>query len=290
MGLAAPVRMNRLTPYRERLFREGSLRELRFEGCRFCVADRGRGRAVVLIHGLGGSLYDWRHLLEPLSESYRVIAPDLLGSGETDHPAGGDYSIRAQAKRLQRILEDLRVDEPVLVGNSYGGGIALQSAQDLPGRVERLVLLNSVCYADRVPAYVELARLPLAGFVAERVPLGNLTRWALGKRYPTVANLTDEEFDAYQRELRRPGRRRVLVEILRAIIPSDPESFERRLRTIAAPSLLIWGAADPTIPVELGRRLAKDLPDARLVELDAGHVPHQERPAEVLRLMTDFLR
>lgn len=279
----------RVTRFREALHRDGALRDVFHHGRRYCLADLGEGPPVVLVHGLGGSLYDWRHLLRPLAERHRVLAPDLLGAGESDHPSGADYSVAAQAERLCTLMDRIGVGRAAWVGNSYGGGVLLQLAQEEPERVDRLVLLNSVCYADRVPAYVTLAKAPFAGLLAEWVPLGKATRWALGKGYPTVAALTAEEFETYQQELRRPGRRRVLVEVLRSIVPPDVPEFERRLRGILAPALLIWGVADRTIPVDLGRRLVKDLPNARLVELDAGHVPNQERPDEVLHLLREFL-
>jgi pimeloyl-ACP methyl ester carboxylesterase len=279
----------RVTPFRETLFREGGLKDLLIDGRRCCVADLGQGAPVVLVHGLGGSLYDWRHLIRPLAEGHRVIAPDLLGSGESDHPAGEDYSIAAQARRLGALLEALSVERATLVGNSYGGGIVLRLAQARPDLFERLVLLNSVCYPEHIPTYLVLAKFPLAGLLVEGVPLGKFTRRVLGKKYRILGLLTEEEGEAYRLELRRPGRRRVMVEILRSLIPADVAEFQARLRDIDAPALLIWGAADPTIPIDLGRRLAGDLPNARLVELDAGHVPHQERPAEVLRLMREFV-
>jgi len=279
----------RLTAFREALFREGALRDMQVDGRRHCIAELGEGPPVILVHGLGGSLYDWRHLFRPLALDHRVIAVDLLGSGESDLPEGEDYSIAAQARRLRGILDSLKVDQSVLVGNSYGGGIALHFAQDWPGRVHRLVLLNSACYAERLPAYVTLAKLPFAGCIAEVAPLGKGTRWLLGNTHRTVSILSEAELEVYTQELRRPGRRRAMVEVLRAIVPSNMAEFEARLRNISAPALLIWGAVDTTIPVELGRRLAKDLPHAELVELDAGHVPNQERPDDVLRLMREFL-
>jgi pimeloyl-ACP methyl ester carboxylesterase len=280
---------SRLTPFREALFREGALRDLEVDGRRHCLAELGQGPPLILVHGLGGSLYDWRHLLRPLAQDFRVIAIDLLGSGESDLPKDADYSIAAQARRLRGILDRLEVHRPVLVGNSYGGAIALHFAEDWPGRVDRLVLINSACYAEQLPAYVTLAKLPFAGCIAEVAPLGKATRWALANSNRTVSILSDAEFDLYAQELRRPGRRRAMVEVLRSLVPPNTAEFVARLRTIQAPALLIWGAVDKTIPVELGRRLAKDLPRAELVELDAGHVPNQERPDDVLRLMREFL-
>jgi len=280
---------HRLTDFRQALFDEGVLGDLQVDGRRYCIAELGEGEPLVLVHGLGGSLYDWRHLIRPLAEDHHVIAIDLLGAGESDLPEDEDYSIAAQARRLRGILASLGVEQAVLVGNSYGGGIVLRYAQDWPERVDRMVLLNAVCYAEHIPAYVTLARVPFAGCIAETVPLGKATRWVLANSDRTVSILSDEELEVYTQELRRPGRRRAMVDVLRSIIPPNTTEFEARLKTIDAPALLIWGAADTTIPVDLGRRLAKDLPHAELVELDAGHVPNQERPADVLRLMRDFL-
>jgi pimeloyl-ACP methyl ester carboxylesterase len=286
-GAVLPGR--RLTPFRDEQLRRGALRDLSVDGRRYCLLDAGRGPALVLIHGIGGSLYDWRHLVAPLAAGYRVIAIDLLGAGESDCPAREDYSIAAQARRVRSVLDRLDIRSATFVGNSYGGGIALRFAQDWPERVERLVLINSVCYADRIPAYVPLASFPFAGWIAEALPLGKTVRRAIHACHRTVRILSDEELETYARELRAPGRRRALVEVLRAIVPSDRCEFEARLRRMQTPALLIWGAADRTIPVELGRRLAKELPRAQLVELAAGHVPNQERPEEVLRLLRTFL-
>jgi 2-hydroxymuconate-semialdehyde hydrolase len=289
-AVAVDVSGTRLTPFRTELLREGSLREVELDGYRHCIVERGSGPPLVLLHGLGGSIYDWRHLIRPLGESHRVIAIDLLGAGESDLPENADYSIAAQARRVKGLMELLGVERASVVGNSYGGGIALRLAQDWPDRVDRLVLINSICYPEHVPAYVSLVKAPCAECVAETLPLGKMTRWVLRGCYKTVERLSEEELDTYIAELRAPGRRAAIVRVVRAVVPPDTREFEARLKSIRAPSLLIWGSADPTVPVELGRRLAKDLPNARLVEVEAGHVPNQEIPEDVLRLMEGFLR
>jgi 2-hydroxymuconate-semialdehyde hydrolase len=286
---AVEVSGSRITPFRTELLREGSLRDVELDGRRYCVVERGSGPPLVLLHGLGGSIYDWRHLVRPLSESHRVIAIDLLGAGESDMPEDADYSIAAQARRVKGLMDLLGAERASLVGNSYGGGIALRFAQDWPERVEKLVLINSICYAEEVPAYVTLSKAPCAECVAETLPLGKMTRWVLRNSYRTVEKLSEAELDTYIQELRAPGRRAAIIRIIRAVVPPDTTEFVARLRSIRAPSLLLWGTADQTVPVTLGRRLATDLPNARLVELDAGHVPNQERPEEVLRLIREFL-
>jgi len=279
----------RLTPFRQALHQEGVLRELRIDGRRYCVADLGKGPPIVLLHGLGGSLYDWRHLIRPLAKEHRVLALDLLGAGESEIPEKEDFSIAAQARRVKGLLDTLGVPRATLVGNSYGGGIALRFAQDWPERVDKLVLINSICYADNIPTYVGLAKAPCAECVAETLPLGKMTRWVLRGSYRTVEKLSDEELDTYIRELQAPGRRSAIVRIVRDVVPPDTTEFEARLKSIRSPALLLWGTSDETVPIHLGRRLLRDLPHAELVELDAGHVPNQESPDEVLRLIRRFL-
>jgi pimeloyl-ACP methyl ester carboxylesterase len=279
----------RLTAFRTGLARDGWLRDVEVDGRRYCVADRGRGEPLVLLHGVGGSIYDWRHVLRPLSRDRRVIAIDLLGAGESDKPAGEDYSVAAQARRVRGVLEALGVERASLAGNSFGGGVALRFAQDWPERTDRLVLLNSICYAEETPCYLWAARLPGAERLVDCIPTGQPTRWVLRNSYGTASLLSEEELDSYIVEMGAPGRRRALVRTLRDVVPPDVREFESRLRTIRAPALLVWGKGDRTVPIALGRRLAAELPDARLVELDAGHVPNQEKPEEVVRLMREFL-
>lgn len=279
----------RLTPFRDQLSGEGALRDVVFDGRRHCVADVGCGPALLLLHGLGGSIFDWRHLIRPLSLRHRVLVVDFLGAGESDIPRDEDYSLVAQARRVKGLMDLLGVDRGTLVGNSYGGGVALRLVQDWPERVDRLVLINPVCYPEEVPGYVALARAPGAEGLAETLPMGKLTLWVARRLYRTVRRLTAAELETYVRELQVPGRRRALVQLLRDVVPRDTTEFEARIRGIRAPVLLLWGKEDKTIPVSLGRRLQKELPVARLVELDAGHVPHQERPGDVLRWMEGFL-
>jgi pimeloyl-ACP methyl ester carboxylesterase len=286
---ALQEQQTRLTPFRQALQQEGILRELSVDGRRYCVADLGKGPPIVLLHGLGGSLYDWRHLLRPLSADHRVVAIDLLGAGESEIPEKEDFSIAAQARRVKGVLDVLGVPRTTLVGNSYGGGIALRLAQDWPERVDKLVLINSVCYAEDVPTYVGLAKAPCAECVAEVLPLGKMTRWVLRGSYRTVEKLSDEELDTYIQELRAPGRRSAIIRTVRDVVPPDTTEFEARLKSIRARALLIWGTADETVPVRLGRRLVRDLPDAQLIELDAGHVPNQECPDDVLRHLRRFM-
>jgi pimeloyl-ACP methyl ester carboxylesterase len=191
---------------------------------------------------------------------------------------------------VKGILDALRIPRAAVIGNSYGGGVALALAEDWPERVDRLVLINTVCYADHVPFYVTLCRLPLADQVAQVLPLRLMARWVLRASYRDPEKLSDEELDTYVAELRPAARRSSVIHTIRDLIPSDPREFYERLKAIEAPSLILWGKDDHTLPVEQGRRLAREMPHAELIELDAGHVPNQETPEVVLKHLGEFLR
>lgn len=286
----APPDLERVTAFRRALEREGRLRDVEVDGRRYAVADLGQGPPLVLLHGICGSLSDWRHLMKPLAESRRVIVPDFLGAGESDCPAAEDYSFAAHARRLRGLLDVLRIEKAVLVGNSYGGGVALRFAQDWPERVDRLVLINAACFPEELPAYVSLAKWPCAEWAVEAVPLNGTVRWAVKKLSSTAERLPSEDLDDYLLEMGRPGRRASIVRTLRVAVPADAREHEARLRAMKTPALVLWGKHDRTIPIRLGRRLADTLPNARFVELDAGHIPNQETPGEVRARMEEFLR
>lgn len=280
----------RLTPYREALAEAGRLRQVDVGDGRLCVADLGAGPPVLFLHGLAGSLSEWRHQLGPVCARRRVVAPDLLGAGESDKPVRGDYSIEAQAGRVRALLDALRLHRVEVVASSYGGGVALRLAVDHPERVSRMVLVAPVCYRERLPWFAAGCRLPGAAAVAEalRVPA-----WAapVARRLSVhLAAATDDELQGLFDEINACGTRAAMVRWVRGALRSDARSVQAGLRHMRAPTLLIWGRQDPIVPVELGRRLARALPEGRLVELDGGHVPHLERPDDVLREMRGFLR
>ena len=279
----------RLTSYRAALADAGRLRDVAVDDGRLCVADVGQGPPVLFLHGLAGSLFEWRHQIGPVAARRRVIAPDLLGAGESDKPPRASYSIEAQARRIRTLLDRLDLPRVDVVASSYGGGVALRMAIDDPRRVSRLVLVAPICYRERLPWFAAPCRLPGAAHVAEAL---RFPAWAVGlaRRLSVhLASASDLEIQGLFGELNACGTRRALVGWVRDALRSDARRVQAGLGGMRAPTLLIWGRQDPIVPVDLGRRLARALPGARLVELDGGHVPHLERPREVLDLLLAFL-
>lgn len=273
---------DRLTPYRTKLKRQGILKEVRVDGRAYCYADAGRGPVLLLLHGLGGSLYDWRHMMEPLSRTHRVIALDFLGAGESDKPRDADYGFAAQAERVRRFLDALGIRRATFVGNSYGGGVTLLFALRWPERVERMVLIAPACYAERIPLFVPLGRMPGVECLSKRLPVEPFVRFFIRSAYADPKKLAREEIDTYIAENRSRERLRAIFKTLRDIIPPNARQLEKQIKTLNVPAVIVWGKEDRTLPIELGRRLVRELPNAKLIELKAGHVPHQECPEDVL--------
>ncbi|MBA3905322.1 MAG: alpha/beta fold hydrolase, partial [Pseudonocardiales bacterium] len=128
-------------------------------GGRIAYSTAGSGEPILLIHGLGGTRSTWRHLVGTLAETHLVIAPDLLGHGDSGAPAG-DYSLGAHAAALRDLLVALDLDRATIVGHSFGGGVAMQFAYQFPELVDRLVLIASGGLGSGVSLALRAATLP----------------------------------------------------------------------------------------------------------------------------------
>lgn len=272
----------RLTLYREALYRSGQLHEVTIDGHRLAYADIGTGRALFLLHGFSGSLFDWRKMVFPLAErGFRVIVPDMLGAGESSKPADADYSVKAQGGRMARLLDHLRIEKTVLIGNSYGGGVALVVARQRPELVDRMILLDAYCYPDGLPAIAKPVRMPvIPEWFTGIVSLEAAARYLL----PLTDEMDPGDVEEYAREVGAEGRSMTIIKTLRSMLSDNLSEWEARLRSTYTSALVLWGGRDRTLPVDLGRRLARDLPQARLAIIEkAGHMPNQETPKEVLQ-------
>ena len=259
------------------------------DGVRVRYVDQGQGPAVVLIHGFASSLETWDTVIPALVESgHRVVALDLRGFGWTDRPPG-DYSSEAQAQLVLALMDQLGIARASVVGHSYGGGVALRLALVAPERVDRIALYDAWAYSGQLPAFFHVARADgigeamFATWYGERVE----DRMALAfydQRYVTI-----ELIDAVEAALRRPGTYAAALAAVRAM---HYELVEEQYRTIEHPALLLWGREDRVTPIEIGERLSRELPGARLVVYPGcGHFPMIEHArqstAELVRFLAD---
>jgi pimeloyl-ACP methyl ester carboxylesterase len=271
--------------------------EIVLHGHRVSYRQAGWGPVIVLIHGITGSSDTWLDTIEELSEHHTVVAPDMLGHGESAKPRG-DYSLGAYASGIRDLLAALGHDRASVVGHSLGGGVAMQMAYQFPERVERLVLVSSGGLGREVNILLRAAALPGSEFVLPLLtarPIVNLTNavagvvGGLGMR--PGADL--EEIWRGFSSLSDVEARAAFIHTLRGII--DPggqrvSATDRLYLAAEMPSLIVWGERDPVIPFRHGLRANEAMPGSRLVSFpNAGHFPHRDNPRRFTRALLDFM-
>jgi len=273
------------------------LRELTIHGHRVTYRTAGEGPVLLLIHGMAGSATTWKHVMPALSQEFTVVAPDLLGHGCSEKRAG-DYSLGALASSLRDLLVALGHDHASIVGQSLGGGIAMQLAYQFPERCERLVLVSSGGLGREVNQLLRLLSLPGSAAVlslACSAPVQRAIGGAAGVASrvglhpaPVIAEL----WRSYS-SLGDENTRRAFLRTLRAVIDRGGQtvSAENRLHLAAeVPTLIIWGGADPIIPVEHAHEAHAAIEGSRLEIFDeVGHYPHVEAPERFVAVLTEFV-
>lgn len=256
----------------------------------------GNGPVLLLVHGLAGSSRTWRDVLPALTERHTVLAPDLLGHGESAKPLG-DYSLGAYASGLRDLLGVLGIPRATVVGQSLGGGIAMQLGYQHPEITERLVLVGSGGLGRDVSWLLRMLTLPGAeyampllfpSFLKERGNSAARLLHRVGWRAPQVA----EMWRAYASLTGAPNRH-AFVRTLRTVI--DPRgqtvsAIDRLYLAAAMPTLIVWGDADPVIPVAHAATAHEAMLGSRLEIFEGvGHFPHREAPERFVEVLTDFV-
>ena len=273
------------------------LLELSIHDQRVTYRTAGSGPVLLLIHGMAGSATTWRQVMPGLAQRFTVVAPDLLGHGRSEKPQG-DYSLGAFASMLRDLLVVLGHERATVVGQSLGGGVAMQFSYQYPERTERLVLVGSGGLGREVNPLLRLLSLPgseavlrLACAAPVRGAIESVGSGAarLGLRpAPVVAEL----WRSYT-SLGDDAARDAFLRTLRAVV--DPRgqavSASNRLHLAAeVPTLIVWGDADPIIPVEHAYAAHRSIPGSRLEIFEGvGHYPHCEDPERFADVLCDFI-
>jgi pimeloyl-ACP methyl ester carboxylesterase len=271
--------------------------EMELHGHRVIYRVAGSGPPVVLIHGMVNSSRHWEEVALRLADRYTVIAPDLIGHGDSA-AVRGDYSIGAHAASIRDMLAVIGIDRATIVGHSLGGGVAMQFFYQFPQRTERLVLVSSGGLGHEVSPLLRSAALPgmsgVIGVVAHRRILDSL--WELGKRLRARGHSKGVYVQAIVRALRpleQPGARAAFLHTLRSVIDVHGQrvsAVDRLYLLGSMPTLVVWGERDHTIPLEHGRALHEAVPHSRFETLPrAAHFPHLEDPEGLARVLGEFI-
>jgi len=267
------------------------------DGDRVAYRAAGKGPVVLLVHGMAGSSVTWRHVMPALSQRFTVVAPDLLGHGQSDKPPS-EYSLGAHTDTLRDLLDALGHKRATFVGQSLGGGIAMQLAYQFPERCERLVLVNSGGLGREVSLILRLLTSPGAEYVLPLVctpPLrdaGSLVATWLARAGVRAAPASQEIWRSYA-SLADAATRQAFFRGLRDVIDLSGQAVSalgRLYRAARLPTLIVWGAQDTFIPVSHAVAAHQAIPGSRLEIFDGvGHYPHCEAPERFVEVLVDFI-
>lgn len=243
-------------------------------------------RALVLVHGFISSRRQWRLCLDRLvGRGYRVVAPDLPGFGDSGM-LSRPHVLSDYGQAVCQLVQALGLDQPVLVGHSFGGMVAVRAAEAHPERFSALVLVASAGMPDprhRFPAWMRLRplRRTLIWLVTGRL----VGRWYFRRLVARVEAVAPQVLADLQWGVRRAR------EVLRMDDFYRDGEFGRCLGRIPLPTLLVWGREDHVVPPEHADRIAAALCDARLVWIDdCDHLPMLERPEAFVDVVDGFVR
>ena len=259
-------------------------------GRRLHIREIGTGPAMLLLHGIPTNGELWREVAPRLAGRARVIVPDLLGYGQSDAPAGAHFGIEAQAGYMLELLDALDIERTTVVGHDIGGGVAQILAVRHSERVERLGLVNAVCY-DSWPV-PEMKLIQKAAGVVEHLPAGLTTEGIeLGlRRGFTHKDRADTFLNAFLEPFATAEGLHVFVEHARALHSGPTEEVAAAFPTLRIPVVIAWGEQDPFLKLHWGERLASDIPTAELVRIpDASHFSPAEAPGEVAAALERLL-
>jgi pimeloyl-ACP methyl ester carboxylesterase len=251
------------------------------------------GSTIILLHGGNGSIEFWLYNIAALARHHRVYAFDMVGSGKSDCP-DGSYALAEQAEFLHGFMTGLDIDTATLIGNSMGGGVALEFTRLYPDRVDRLVLVDSMGLGREISLGIRLITLPII------VNLLRPGRWMipamLKSNFYYGNQLPPEWLELRYPIFAIPGRNRVILRLgqsnfnLAGVRPEVYQPILHSLAQITQKTLIIWGEFDRIIPVKHAYIAAAGLPNNQLhIFPNCGHHPYLEYPAKFDRLVLEFL-
>jgi pimeloyl-ACP methyl ester carboxylesterase len=261
---------------------------------RLSILTAGRGEPIVMLHGLGATKGSFLPTVAALADRFRTIAVDLPGFGDSDKPLGARYHPPFFARAVVDLLDALKIGRAHLIGNSMGGRVAIELGLRHPERVGHLALLAPSLAWKRERPWAPLVRLlrPELGLV--QITPRRVVEAVVHRIIPDAgSNWVQAGVDEFLRAYLTPRGRMAFYAAARQIYLEEPHGatgFWTRLATLAPPSLFVWGRHDGLVPIAFAAHVRRTLPLARHLELDCGHVPQLERPAETHAAIADFLR
>jgi pimeloyl-ACP methyl ester carboxylesterase len=249
------------------------------------------GNPVILLHGGGGYIELWKHNIFELATYHRVYAFDMVGAGRSDK-LDADYTFDFMAHFTRDFMKALDIPKASLIGTSAGGGVALTFALNFPELVDRLILVGSAGLGKEINFLLRITTLPGLGRLFSAPSKSGLAMLCKQAVYDSKL-ITDEIVEEFYQMATLPGAAEATLNVGRSnfnIWGQFYQSIAKRLQTIAAPTLIIWGRQDPMVPVTHAQNAAKMIPNAQLEIIEeCGHWSSIEHPQKFNQLVLKFL-
>ena len=269
----------------------GESRWVAVDGINTHYVEAGAGQPLLLIHGLGASVVTWRDNLGPLAQSFRVVALDLPGHGDSDKP-DIDYAAQTIVRHMARFMDAIGFERTAIVGNSVGGALGLMVALAYPELVSSLVLVDSAGLGKEISTYVKLASIPLLGRLLESPKFG--TKFLLYNVFHDPSLASPELLEELHRSRQMRGAKEAVVRVIHNVVDlrgvRDDYVLIDELKDLPMPTMVVWGAEDRVFPVSHAYRAADSSPQTVLkVFEECGHWPHMEKATAFNSAVKKFL-
>lgn len=258
--------------------------------------EYGEGDTIIIfLHGFGGSSYCWRYIYKKFAQKYKTILFDLKGFGLSEKPNDNKYSVRNQADIINSFIQiNCSNNIIILIGHSFGGAIALMTyiSSNIKKNIKKLILIDSGGYNQNIPWYLSALNIPILNKLALSLfPSRFWVNTILRMCYYDSNKINKDMIETYSSYLRLRGAHLALIKTAAQLIPDDIGEITSKFNKINIPVLLIWGKQDNVIPLYVGHKMHKNIPNSKLVIIaECGHNSIEEKPMDVIREVSEFLK
>jgi len=246
---------------------------------------------ILMLHGFGSSSVTFKNIIPELSKRYHIYTPDLKGFGRSPKPKDDRYSVYDQYFIVKNFIKKHHIKNPILLGHSLGGSIAILLSLDKEIGVKKLILLDTPAYKQQLPKLLRYANIPI---------FGKLGFYLLPSHYEVLdgykyafydhSKIPMKIVDELSNDLKSKNAKYAFLKTNQEIIPDDIDDISKRYKEIDIPTLIVWGYNDIVVRRSKAYRLNKDIKNSRLRFIyDCGHIPQEEKPKELLKILKSFL-
>ena len=257
-------------------------------------ATKGKGEInMVFLHGFGLSTYSWIFIEDKFDlKKYKLILIDLKGSGFSDKPKNGDYTIRAQAEIVTSLLKHLRVEKFNLIAHSYGGIVGLYLLYLNNGKnIPKAILIDTPGFSDTTPFFIKSLKNPILSFIGLKLLTPKfLARKIIKKTFYNNRLSIDRLLKQYTFFYSLKYNDRTMIKMAEQLVPRNLNEIIENYKNIESEILVVWGAEDELIDLENGKKLQSKFQKSKLIIVpECGHVPHEEKPEDFFKAIVSFI-